>query len=86
MNGNFKRGDMVVQIGGKSAYVVSRKHGIWYGVEYLWSNKVFHSDIHRYSIDSNYVKVDFCKNPRNSDEVYAKLIRIAKAFGRTANQ
>lgn len=83
----FQRGDVVVKIGDSNAYVVddAELSSIWYGVKYLWSNKVFHSEIHKYSLDSDYVKVDFCKNPLNSDEVYAKLIPIARAFGKTGN-
>ena len=87
MTDAFKEGDVVVKIGGSNAYVVdeTKLSSIWYGVKYLWSNKVFHSEIHKYSLDSDYVKVDFCKNPLNSDEVYAKLVPIARAFGKTGN-
>ena len=88
MNGNFKRGDVVVQIGGSNAYVIcgSYRTGIWYSVQYLWLNKVFHSDVHSDTIDSDYVRVDFCKKPMNSDEVYAKLMPIARAFGKLGNE
>lgn len=88
MNGNFKRGDVVVQIGGSNAYVIdgSYQTTMWYSVRYLWSNKVYHSDKSKYDLDSDYVKVDFCKNSRNSDEVYAKLMPIARAFGKWGNE
>ena len=83
----LKRGDVVVKIGGSSAYVIddAELSSIWYGVKYLWSNKVFHSEIHKHALDSDYLKVDFCKNPLNSDEVYAKLMPIARAFGKYGN-
>lgn len=80
MNGNFKRGDVVVQIGGSSAYVVSRRHGIWYEVKYLWCDEVCESDVHYFSLDSLYVKVDFCKNASDDNVVHDKLMRIARAF------
>jgi hypothetical protein len=80
MNGNFKRGDVVVQIGGKSAYVVSQRHGIWYEVKYLWSGLVCKGAVHYFSLDSVYVKVDFCKNASDDNVVHDKLMRIARAF------
>ena len=85
---DFRKGDVVVQIGGSNAYVVddAELSSIWYGVKYLWSNKVFQGEIHKYSLDSDYVKVDFCKNHLNSDEVYAKLMPIARAFGKWGNE
>ena len=84
MNGNFKRGDVVVQIGGSSAYVVSRRHGIWYEVKYLWCDGVCRGEVHYFSLDSVYVKVDFCKNTSDDNAVHNKLMHIARAFrGRT---
>ena len=84
----FKKGDVVVQIGGSNAYVISGAYEttMWYSVEYLWSNKVYHTDKSKYDLDSDYVKVDFCKNPLNSDEAYAKLMPIARAFGKWGNE
>ena len=84
----FKKGDVVVQIGGSSAYVIvdDELSSIWYSVKYLWSNKVFHSEIHKYSLDFDYVKADFCKNPFDDDSVYEKLMPIAKAFGKLGNE
>ena len=88
MNGNFKRGDVVVQIGGSNAYVIdgSYQTTIWYSAKYLWSNKIFHSDVNRRTIDSDYVKVDFCKRVFDDDSVYEKLMPIAKAFGKFGNE
>jgi hypothetical protein len=80
MNGNFKRGDVVVQIGGSSAYVVSRRHGIWYEVKYLWCDGVCRGEVHYFSLDSVYVKVDFCKNASDDNAVHDKLMHIAMAF------
>ena len=82
MNGNFKRGDVVVQIGGSSAYVVSRRRGIWYEVKYLWCDEVCESDVHYFSLDPLYVKVDFCKNTSDVNVVRDKLMGIASAFRR----
>lgn len=79
MKGNFKKGDVVVQIGGKSAYVVSRRHGIWYEVKYLWCDEVCRGEVHYFSLDSVYVKVDFCKNASDDNVVHDKLMRIVKA-------
>ena len=87
MIGNFKNGDVVVKIGGRTAYVVdgTRSNSIWYGVKYLWWDKVVEADIHRFSLDADYVRVDRCV-PSDDRDVHDKLIRIAKAFGRTGNQ
>ena len=41
--------------------------------------------VHKTTIDSDYVKVDFCKNPFDDDSVYEKLMPIAKAFGKLGN-
>jgi hypothetical protein len=84
----FRKGDVVVKIGDSNAYVIcgSYRTSIWYSVQYLWSNRVFRSDVHIYTIDSDYVKVDFCKDPMNNDEVYAKLMPIARAFGKLGNE
>ena len=85
MKSEFRKGDVVVQIGGKTAYVVCRRHGIWYEVKYLWSNLVCKGDVHYFSLDSVYVKVDFCKNTSDDDSVYVKLMSIAKAFRKWGN-
>lgn len=86
--GEFKKGDVVVQIGGSNAYVIDGASDttMWYSVQYLWSNKVYHADKSKYDLDSDYVKVDFCKNPFDDDSVYEKLMPIAKAFGKTGNE
>ena len=86
--GEFKKGDVVVQIGGSNAYVIDGAYDttMWYSVQYLWSNKVYHADKSKHDLDSDYVKVDFCKNPFDDDSVYEKLMPIAKAFGKWGNE
>ena len=86
--GQYRKGDVVVQIGGSNAYVIDGAYDttMWYSVQYLWSNKVYHSDKSKYDLDSDYVKVDFCKNPFDDDSVYEKLMPIAKAFGKLGNE
>ena len=86
--GQYRKGDVVVQIGGSNAYVIdgSYRTTISYSVKYLWSNKIFHSDVNRHTIDSDYVKVDFCKRVFDDDSVYEKLMPIAKAFGKLGNE
>lgn len=83
----FKKGDVVVQIGGSNAYVIdgSYQTTIWYSAKYLWYGKVFQTQVHKTTIDSDYVKVDFCRNPFDDDSVYEKLMPIAKAFGKLGN-
>ena len=85
--GEFKKGDVVVKIGSHNAYVISGAYdtAIWYSAKYLWSGKVFHTEVHKSTIDSEYVKVDFCKRVFDNDYVYWKLIPIAKAFGKLGN-
>jgi len=81
----FKKGDVVVQIGGSNAYVIdgSYETAIWYSVKYLWSGKIFHAEVHKFTIDKDYVKVDFCKRVFDDDYVYWKLIPIVKALTRS---
>lgn len=88
MDGEFRKGDVVVQIGGSNAFVIDGAYEttMWYSVQYLWSNKVFHADKSKFDLDSDYVKVDFCKNPFDDKQVYAKLIRIEKAFEKYGNE
>ncbi len=82
MKCEFHRGDVIVQIGGSTTYVVIKPVGdsIWYSLLYLWCGKVVHTDVHRESIDSDYVKVDHCKDPHDFDDVFKKLSQIACKF------
>ena len=86
--GEFKKGDVVVQIGGSNAYVIDGSYQTtdWYSASYLWSGKLFQTQVHKTTIDSDYVKVDFCRNPFDDDSVYEKLMPIAKAFGKWGNE
>ena len=88
MESEFKKGDVVVQIGGSNAYVIdgSYQTTIWYSASYLWNGKVVQTQVHKTTIDSDYVKVDFCKRVFDDDSVYAKLMPIAKAFGKWGNE
>jgi hypothetical protein len=84
MMDEFKKGDVVVRIGGSNAYVIDGAYQttIWYSAQYLWNGKLFQTHVHRTTIDSDYVKVDFCRNPFDDKSVYEKLMPIAKAFGK----
>lgn len=78
----FRKGDVVVKIGSHNAYVIDGAYdtAIWYSAKYLWDGKVFHTQVHKTTIDSDYVKVDFCKRVFDDDYVYWKLIPIVKAW------
>ena len=80
----FKKGDVVVQIGGSNAYVIdgSYQTTIWYSAKYLWHGKVFQVQVHKTTIDSDYVKVDFCKNVFDDVRVYLKLADIEEALSK----
>ena len=82
MKCEFHRGDVIVKIGGSSAYVVVKPvdDSIWYNLLYLYHGKVFRSYVHRESIDSDYVKIDYCKDPYDCDMVFKKLRQIACKF------
>lgn len=84
----LQRGDVVVKIGSHNAYVIdgSCQTTDWYSASYLWYGKVFQIQVLKTTIDSDYVKVDFCKNPFDDDSVYEKLMPIAKAFGKRGNE
>ena len=78
----FKRGDVVVEIGGSNAFVISGAYQttMWYSVQYLWNGQIYHADKSKFDLDSDYVKVDFCKNVFDDNVVHDKLVRIVRAF------
>ena len=84
MNGEFKTGDVVVQIGGNLVYVVCGAYQTttWCSVKCLRNGQVIDSEVYGSAIDSNYVKVDFCKNVFDDVRVYLKLADIEGALSK----
>jgi hypothetical protein len=84
MKGEFRKGDVIVQIGGNLVYVICGAYQttIWYGVKCLRNGQVITSEVYRNAIDSNYVKVDFCKNVFDDVRVYLKLADIEEALSK----
>ena len=80
----FKTGDVVVKIGGNLVYVICGAYQTttWYSVKCLRNGQVVTSEVYRNAIDSNYVKVDFCKNVFDDVRVYLKLADIEEALSR----
>lgn len=85
---SFKKGDVVVRIGGSNAYVIDGSYQTtdWYSAQYMWNGKLVQTHVHKTTIDSDYVKVDFCRNPFDDGSVYEKLMPIAKAFEKWENE
>ena len=84
MMGEFKKGDVVVQIGGSNAYVIDGAYDttMWYGVQYLWNGQIYHADKSKFDLDSDYVKVDFCEDVFDDVRVYLKLAEIEEALSK----
>ena len=84
MNGEFKTGDVVVQIGGNLVYVICGEYQTttWCSVKCLRNGQVIDSEVYGSAIDSNYVKVDFCENISDDVRVYLKLADIEEALSK----
>ena len=84
MMGQYKRGDVVVQIGGRNAFVIDGAYQstMWYSVQYLWNGQIYHADKSKIDLDSDYVKVDFCENVMDDVRVYLKLAEIEEALSK----
>ena len=84
MEGEFKKGDVVVQIGGNLVYVICGEYQktTWCSVKCLRNGQVITSEVYGSAIDSNYVKVDFCPNVFDDVRVYLKLSDIEEALSR----
>lgn len=80
----FKRGDVVVQIGGRNAFVIDGAYQttMWYSVQYLWNGQIYHADKSKLDLDSDYVKVDFCENVMDDVCVHLKLVGIEEALSK----
>ena len=90
MKCEFHRGDVIVQIGWSSAYVVvcpcivtdGFVKSTWYRLKYLgYGGIVCYTNIPVATIESDYVKVGFCKNISSMEEVCKALNPIEHAFG-----
>lgn len=84
MNGEFKEGDVVAQIGGNLVYVICGEYQTttWCSVKCLRNGQVVTSEVYGSAIDSNYVKVDFCENIFDDVRVYLKLADIEEALSK----
>ena len=84
MNGNFKRGDVVVQICGRNVFLIEGAYQstMWYSVQYLWNGQIYHADKSKHDLDSDYVKVDFCEDVFDDVRVYLKLADIEEALSK----
>lgn len=82
--GEFKKGDVVVQIGGSNAYVIDGAYDttMWYSVQYLWDGQIYHDHKSKFDLDSDYVKVDFCEDVFDDVRVYLKLADLEEALGK----
>ena len=72
MKGEFRKGDVIVRIGGHMTYVVSDAHTDRYSLLFILGNNITHNILYKSFIDSHFVKVDKC-NPNNYSEVVDKV-------------
>ena len=72
MKGEFRKGDVIVRIGGQVTYVVSDAHTDRYSLLFILGNNVTHNVLYKSFIDSHFVKVDKC-NPNHYSEVVDKI-------------
>lgn len=79
MKGEFKRGDVVVKIGGSQVYVIDGAYetATWYGITYACGGTLHHSQIDIDLVDDRFVKIDKCKDPWKDNEVALKLNQLA---------
>jgi len=75
MKGEFRKGDVIVRIGGHMTYVVNDAHTDRYSLLYLLGNNVTYNILYKSFVDKQFVKVDKC-NPNNFSEVIDKVKNI----------
>lgn len=73
MKGEFRKGDVIVRIGGHMTYVVGDAHTDRYSLLYLLGNEVTYNILYKSFIDRHFVKVDKCNNPYDFSEVVDKI-------------
>ena len=75
MKGEFRKGDVIVRIGGHMTYVVNDADTDRYSLLYLLGNNVTYNILYKSFVDKQFVKVDKC-NPNNFSEVIDKVKNI----------
>ena len=76
MKGEFRKGDVIVRIGGHMTYVVADAHTDRYSLLFPIGYNVTHNVLEKAFIDRHFVKVDKCNNPYNFPEVIDKVKEI----------
>ena len=72
MKCEFRKGDVIVLIGGEIIYVVEDAHTDRYSLMFIQGGHVSHNVLYKGFIDSQFVKVDKC-NPNQYSEVIDKV-------------
>ena len=85
MKGEFRKGDVIIQVDARSLYVVADAHTDRYSLLYLAGGHVIHTVMFKSHIDKNHVKIDRC-NPEDFAEVVDKLGDIWYTLHRGENQ
>ena len=82
--GEFKKGDVILHIGGHRAFVVTAAPdtAMWYDLNYLEGRNVLHTIMSISTIDEFFIKVDFCNRVFDDECVYWKLKGIEKALSK----
>ena len=81
MKGEFRKGDVIVRIGGQMTYVVADAHTDRYSLLFLLGNNVTHNILYKSFVDRHFVKVDKC-NPNKYSEVIDKFEGIWYNLGK----
>ena len=81
MKGEFRKGDVIVRIGGQTTYVVKDAHTDRYSLMWLLGGKVTYNILYKDFVDRNFVKVDKC-NPNIFSEVIDKVKEIWYNLGK----
>ena len=81
MKGEFRKGDVIVRIGGQTAYVVEDAHSDRYSLMFLIGGNVSHLVLYKIFIDRHFVKVDKC-NSNNFSEVIDKVKEVWYNLGK----
>jgi len=85
MKGEFRKGDVIVRIGGHMTYVVGDAHTDRYWLLFSLGNNVTTDVLYKSFIDKHFVKVDSC-NPDHCSEVVDKINGIWYNLGKGGNE
>ena len=79
--GEFKKGDVIAEIGGHLVYVVEFANQVfkWYCLKYVYLGEVLRTDADMDFVDKNFVKVDRCSSMGHIS-IYSKICKLRNSL------